>query len=118
MAKRKEYPKKEKDLSGHTFGELYVTKYEKTVKGRKYWLCNCKCGKNDISVEESRLLYGKKKSCGCQNKRNAKKKHIEIVMNSNRSLQYANPNLAKEWHPTRNGDLMANMVMPNSNKKV
>ena len=39
-------------------------------------------------------------------------------MNSNRSLQYANPNLAKEWHPTRNGDLMANMVMPNSNKKV
>lgn len=38
-------------------------------------------------------------------------------MNSNRSLQYANPNLAKEWHPTRNGDLMANMVMPNSNKK-
>lgn len=90
MAKRKEYPKKEKDLSGHTFGELYVTKYEKTVKGRKYWLCNCKCGKNDISVEESRLLYGKKKSCGCQNKRNAKKKHIEIVMNSNRSLQYAN----------------------------
>lgn len=60
-------------------------------------------------MERKILWMSKQKEC--------KEKHIEIVMNSNRSLQYANPNLAKEWHPTRNGDLMANMVMPNSNKK-
>ena len=33
-------------------------------------------------------------------------------------LQTANPALAKEWHPSKNGDLTPRDVTPNSNKKV
>jgi hypothetical protein len=33
-------------------------------------------------------------------------------------LQTVNPVLAKEWHPTRNGDLTARYVTPGSDKKV
>ncbi len=28
------------------------------------------------------------------------------------------PKLAKEWHPSKNGDLTPESVLPNSNKKV
>jgi hypothetical protein len=34
------------------------------------------------------------------------------------NLQIINPNLAKEWHPTRNGFLTPGDVTPFSNKKV
>ena len=34
------------------------------------------------------------------------------------SLQIKNPKLAKEWHPTKNGNLTAKDVFPNSRKKV
>lgn len=33
-------------------------------------------------------------------------------------LQTVNPVLAKEWHPTKNGDLTPQMVLPNSDKRV
>ena len=33
-------------------------------------------------------------------------------------LQTINPQLAKEWHPTKNGTLTPDMVLPNSNQKV
>ncbi|MBR2727144.1 MAG: hypothetical protein IKD71_04540, partial [Solobacterium sp.] len=33
-------------------------------------------------------------------------------------LATLNPELAKEWHPTKNGSLTPEMVAPNSNKKV
>jgi len=35
-----------------------------------------------------------------------------------RSLGYLNPELAKEWHPTKNGKLTAFDILPRSNKKV
>ena len=34
------------------------------------------------------------------------------------SLKQVNPKLAKEWHPTKNGSLMATDVLPRSNKEV
>ena len=33
-------------------------------------------------------------------------------------LQTTNPELAKQWHPTKNGDLKPTNVMANSNKIV
>lgn len=35
-----------------------------------------------------------------------------------KSLEYRNPELAKEWHPTKNGDLKPSEVSAYSNKKV
>ena len=40
-----------------------------------------------------------------------------VVVESN-SLKYINPKLAKEWHPTKNGELTANDIVLNSGKKV
>ncbi len=34
------------------------------------------------------------------------------------NLATANPELAKEWHPTKNGDLTPSDVTPGSNKKI
>tara|TARA_B100001971_G_scaffold59222_1_gene54265 strand:+ start:906 stop:1187 length:282 start_codon:yes stop_codon:yes gene_type:complete len=34
------------------------------------------------------------------------------------SLADRNPELAKEWHPTRNGDLTPDQVTPGSSRKV
>ena len=39
-------------------------------------------------------------------------------MTSKRSLAEANPKLASEWHPTRNGSLSPSNVTPNSGRKV
>ncbi|MHC4133205.1 MAG: zinc-ribbon domain-containing protein [Planctomycetota bacterium] len=36
----------------------------------------------------------------------------------NYNLQVINPNLSKEWHPTKNGSLDPKDFTPNSNKKV
>jgi len=41
----------------------------------------------------------------------------KVIVNSN-SLATLNPKLAKEWHPTKNGDLTPNNVGVNSSKKV
>lgn len=38
--------------------------------------------------------------------------------NSDSCLETINPNLAIQWHPTKNGDLKPSMFSPNSNKKA
>ena len=40
------------------------------------------------------------------------------VLNGYNDLATASPQLAKEWHPTKNMDLNPSEVSPNSNKKV
>ena len=35
-----------------------------------------------------------------------------------KSLAETHPEVAKQWHPTKNGDLIPNNVTPGSNKKV
>ena len=37
---------------------------------------------------------------------------------SDNNLQAVNPELAKQWHPTKNGELTAKNVTPMSNKKA
>ena len=39
-------------------------------------------------------------------------------LSDNYNLQKLCPDLAKEWHPTKNGNLKPKKVTPNSNKKV
>ena len=42
----------------------------------------------------------------------------QLVLKGYNDLATINPNLAKEWHPTKNGNLTPYDVMPGSNKKV
>ena len=39
-------------------------------------------------------------------------------MRYKKSLAETHPEIAKQWHPTKNGDLSPNNVTPGSNKKV
>ena len=56
---------KARDLSGNTYGHLTVLNYDKTIKGHKYYLCKCDCGKIK-SISGSHLSTGSSKSCGCK----------------------------------------------------
>jgi len=70
-----------------------------------YWLCPN--GHTYYSSPSTRL-----QPCGCTV---CTSKVVEVGFND---LQSRNPEIASEWHPTRNGDLKPEMVMFQSNKKV
>lgn len=57
---------KMKDLTGRTFGMLYVIERTEDIKpGRPAWLCQCDCG-NITTVSSTALLKTNgTKSCGC-----------------------------------------------------
>lgn len=52
------------DFSGKIFGRLTVIKRDETKK-RTYWICNCSCGKEGISISSQSLKKGIT-SCGCE----------------------------------------------------
>ena len=68
------------DKSGEKFGNLTIlgfSRYElkKSAAGRKlFWNCICDCGKGK-EVENSNLICGSVKSCGCLAKKHIKKVH-------------------------------------------
>lgn len=41
-----------------------------------------------------------------------------VMTRKSQSLNNTYPNIAKEWHPTKNGELTADMVAPMTNKKI
>ena len=54
-----------KDLSGQSFGRLFVIEPNGKTKGNNIkWLCICECG-NDTTVIGFKLTSGQTKSCGC-----------------------------------------------------
>jgi len=55
-----------KDLTGQTFGRLFVLKISQKGKKKKpiYWLCRCKCGV-EKSICGKSLKSGLTESCGC-----------------------------------------------------
>ena len=52
------------ELTGKVFHYLTVLNKEPNRKGRTYWKCKCKCGK-EIVVQGRSLTNGNTKSCGC-----------------------------------------------------
>ena len=76
------YPTKNKfeDLSGQTFGDLYVDNfigriiYHNNPKKKSviYYQCTCKCGNRPI-VSGYSLRNGNTKSCGCRSIKSATK---------------------------------------------
>jgi hypothetical protein len=49
-------------LYGQRFGKLIVERLAEQRNNRKYWLCNCDCGKQRIVVQAD-LKTGKINSC-------------------------------------------------------
>ena len=52
-----------KDLTGETFGDLYVIDRAPNRNGQTVWRCMCSCGESR-EVYASALLQGRTKSCG------------------------------------------------------
>jgi 5-methylcytosine-specific restriction endonuclease McrA len=67
------------DLTGKTFGRLYVLKeYGKNKSNKITWLCRCSCGK-EVVISGNSLQRSDTKSCGCLKKGMGKgklKKHL------------------------------------------
>lgn len=55
----------EKDLTGQTFGRLYVERLShRDKRNKKMYVCTCSCGNSITTLGES-LSSGRTKSCGC-----------------------------------------------------
>ena len=67
---------KKLDLVGQRFGRLTVVEYVKLEKHRKWWKCQCDCGKT-LTVRTDQLRTGNTASCGCNRKGKRKPIHGE-----------------------------------------
>ena len=96
------HPKDAKEWHPTKNGNLKPDMVTKSSSKRVWWLCP-KCGK------EWQTTVSSKRSCPyCL--------HKPIVGKNDLATLF--PNLAKEWHPTKNGDLTPQDVKVRSNKKV
>ena len=64
------------NLTGKTFGYLFVKSFLYSKNGHKYWLCKCSCGKETIKTSNN-LVTGRSKSCGCYKVKRLKELHIK-----------------------------------------
>jgi hypothetical protein len=66
-------------LTGLKFGSWTVYDLsEKSTNRRKFWLCRCDCGVLR-SIDTTKLLKGRTKSCGCDRKRNISKTTLDLT---------------------------------------
>ena len=81
---------------------------------KAWWICS-KCG-NEWSAEiKSRNSGNGCPKCAVESKTKA---FINNLISDKGSLAHNNPELASEWHPTRNGNLTPYDVMTGTNRKV
>ena len=81
-----------------------------TTSSKKYWWKCKKCGYEWEAQINNRINRIKGKNCPCCSGK--------VVMRGVNDLATINPELALEWHPTKNGDLKPYDVTKGSNKKV
>lgn len=55
-----------KEMTGRTFGKLTILSYAYSKNQKRYYLCQCNCGKTK-TIAGSDLTSGNTKSCGCIN---------------------------------------------------
>jgi hypothetical protein len=103
------YPKLAKELHPHKNGKLTADKIYAGGKNQYWW----KCDKGDDHEWEADIPHRVRanKPGGCPICINRK------IVTSNR-LTITNPNIAKEWHPTKNGKLNPSHYTAGSLKKV
>lgn len=68
------------DLKGQTFGKLTVLEISDKLDASncRMWKCQCECG-NIAYAASNKLITGRKKSCGCDNKYAPKAKQQEYA---------------------------------------
>lgn len=91
-----EEKKKEENLIGKKFNRLTVIEYDHSVKGHKYYKCQCECGNTRV-VLSSNLKNGRVKSCGC-----LLKEKREKVKEQNKKQQQVSKKKTTRQYKTRN----------------
>lgn len=99
------------DYTKNTFSPYEVTA---GANKKAFWICK-KCGYQWDAVIASRA-----KGAGCPKcamRMRIEKAEERAISNSN-TLEDCLPEISKEWHSTKNGELKPKMVAPHSQKKV
>ncbi len=82
------------------------------------WICS-KCGKSYKSRIIVRTRNGGNTECSaCGKKRGGEKNRVNALKNGENTLASKYPGLAKEWHPTLNGNLKPSDIPPQYDRKV
>lgn len=107
------------DLTGQTFGELYVLRRNKEaqVGGHKtstMYDCECSCG-NIITVERSKLVSRGQSSCGC--KQSIGELHINKILTTN-NIIYQSQYTTSELRTEKGGNLRFDFAILDSEGKV
>jgi len=89
-------------------GELTPDMVTPGVGKKVWWKCS-----EDPSHEWEAAIYSRTSGHGCPH---CPRKPREVTFK--KSLRFLHPVLAKEWHPTKNGELTPDKVTPGSTKKV
>ena len=84
--------------------------------GKKVWWKCSNCGYIWRSRVIDRVMYNH--GCPKCSKIQGRRKQIEHLLKRQGSLAETMPDLAKEWHPTKNGDLKPTDVVAGSKRKV
>lgn len=71
---KSESSREKMNLAGRVFERLTVLEEHKSTKRGRFWKCQCSCG-NIIICQQSNLLSGISKSCGCLRKEIAQERY-------------------------------------------
>ena len=107
------------DITGQTFGELYVIERDldypqKGKKPRTYWKCKCSCG-NIISVERTHLVDRGQQSCGC--KKSIGELNINKLLTKN-NIKYLTQYTNKDLQTDKGGYLKYDFAIIDDNNNV
>src|SRR4051812_25603217 len=113
------------NLAGFRFGAWTVIQRAKPIRDNRgqrisRWKCDCDCGNEEV-VRQHGLLTGSSTHCKDRRRHPTKVEialYKQISFYPGQSLAERSPELSKEWHPTKNGNLLPSQVRYRSNKKA
>ena len=98
-------------------GELKPENVTYGSEKRVWWMCSV-CGHEWESTPNHRTNPRSKGGCSVCGKKKRLNSYEKTIILNRGSLEELNPQIAAEWHPTKNGDLKPTDVTSSSNKKV
>lgn len=95
-----------RNITDEKFGRLTAICVHHSANHRRFWLCNCDCGKQAI-IRQDQLTTGKTKSCGClererRNRPHIKREYVSAKINGHnrnwKPIKHEQPRLYRIWN--------------------